>query len=124
MVQKLKKNTLQLESFLSDRKWHIISALAFILCFCLVLVVPPLFADGHHCLFRFMFGLPCPGCGVTTAIKNSFGGSFSDLIGHPTIWLGGFHITLVITKKFLPIPDIRSRWWILLVLAVTALRWL
>jgi hypothetical protein len=123
MVGKLKNISLQLEAFLSDKKWYVISALAFLVFFYFALVVPPLFADGHHCLFRFTFGLPCPGCGVTTAIKKSFGGSFNDLLSHPTIWIGGFYLTLVITKNFLSVPNINSKWWVLLILLVTAFRW-
>jgi len=32
------------------------------------------------CVFRFAFGMPCPGCGITTSIRALFAGDFVEAI--------------------------------------------
>lgn len=52
----------------------------FLICLCAFVLVPTSLLDSGHsiCLFRNLFGVECPGCGMIRAISSVFHGNFAQ----------------------------------------------
>ena len=52
------------------------------------------------CLFKFITGLPCPGCGMTRAYLHLFTGDIKGAFYyHPLFWLVPIVLVIVIWRK-------------------------
>lgn len=54
------------------------------------------------CIFLFITGLPCPGCGFTRALKQNFAGNFLTALSlHPFALPGALWISLLVLSIFI-----------------------
>ena len=70
---------------------------AFVLCFYVLLS----FFTKSLCLSRSLFGLPCPGCGLTRAWISAFSLRWSDaFLYHPLFFLVPILIAIYLSERF------------------------
>ncbi|MCR5350612.1 MAG: DUF2752 domain-containing protein [Acholeplasmatales bacterium] len=82
--------------------WKIALAIA------ILLVALKLLFD-ELCMFKIVFGIPCPSCGMTRAYKNLLMLNFKDAFYyHPLFWLVPIVAILLIYKDFKYIHKIYS----------------
>ena len=72
----------------------------------LVLVVVR-YLVGLPCLFKYLFGFPCPGCGMTSAVISALHLSFADAFRHHAMF---WAMPLVGLALILPAGTIPRRW--------------
>jgi hypothetical protein len=70
---------------------YCVSAVVLVIAFRYLRLIP------HVCLFRWMLGIPCPGCGITTALAALCGFDFrgtmhANIAALPIALLLGFQI--------------------------------
>ena len=59
------------------------------ICITLLYLLMILFlsALGYHCIYRTMLGIPCPGCGMTRAVRAALRFDFATAFSyHPMFW--------------------------------------
>jgi hypothetical protein len=62
------------------------------------------------CSFRFLFGRPCPTCGMTTAWANLIRGRLAEAM-HANIGGALLGVTGLIALPWLIVSAVRGRWW-------------
>lgn len=62
---------------------------------------------GLPCLFRYLFGMPCPGCGMTSAVISALHLEFADAFRHHAMF---WAMPLVVLALILPARSIPRRW--------------
>lgn len=101
---------------------YAVSLCLLLLVYLLSQMTPPFFQASHNCVFRYLTALPCPGCGVTSAVSGIFYGSPTGFITHPTVWVGALAAALRLGKHH-GFPQLCSLSWWALLLGVTVCRW-
>jgi hypothetical protein len=64
----------------SAARWSLGKVVLYLLLPCLFWLVPPTFLEAHPipCVYRVLFGVRCPGCGMSRAISCATHGRFRD----------------------------------------------
>lgn len=57
------------------------------LLFCLIVFYSILYACGITCIFKFFFGVSCPGCGMTRACISALRLDFSAAFSYHPLWV-------------------------------------
>lgn len=102
---------------------EILALLALLLAYALI---PYLFGQ-QNCIFKAIFGLPCPGCGMTRAWISAIKFNFADaFFFHPLFWI--LPIALVLWLGFrikdMEVPNCLIYGFIALMLVVYVVRML
>lgn len=71
------------------------------------------------CLFRLLFGLPCPGCGLTRANLLFFSGHFSEAFSmHPLFLVADGYLVYVVWYFIIKRKKAAKPFWVLSLLFV------
>jgi hypothetical protein len=77
IIKRISKNDLQ------QINWNIfISSLLTLIVFLLISFEPIIEKIPHVCLIKYLFGIPCPGCGIIRSIQSLYRLNIADSIAY------------------------------------------
>ena len=82
-------------------------------------------AWGSRARCRSLTGVPCPFCGVTTSVRDTFGGHVRAGFGAAPLGLALIAVAVVLVLRLGParIPDVTTRWLRPVVMLGVAAEW-